>query len=92
MSEIKQRMSPAELREACICAAATAVVGYVLGYGYEDIAVHDDGEAGRRPCRTSTRRAGLLAMIRGRAAKASLSVTWPIATLRRSTRRPAWLP
>ena len=43
MSEIKQRMSPAELREACICAAASAVVAYVLGYGYEDIAVYDDG-------------------------------------------------
>ena len=28
----------------CICAAATAVVSYTLGYGYEDIAVHDDGE------------------------------------------------
>ena len=26
MSEINQRMSPAELREACVCAAATAVV------------------------------------------------------------------
>ena len=39
-----KRMSPAELREACICAAATAVVAYVLGYGYEDIAVYDDGE------------------------------------------------
>ena len=69
MSEIKQRMSPAELREACICAAASAVVAYALGYGYEDIAVYDDGGAGRRP----TRRAGLLAMIRGRSAGASLS-------------------
>ena len=38
------RMSPAELTEACYYAAGTAVVSYVLGYGYEDIAVHDDGE------------------------------------------------
>ena len=44
MSEIKQRMPPTELREACFWAAGTAVVSYVLGYGYEDIAVHDDGE------------------------------------------------
>ena len=38
-----QRMSPAELREACTCASATAVVSYVLGYGYVDISVNDDG-------------------------------------------------
>ena len=35
---------PAELKEACICAAATAVISYVLGYGYVDVVVHDDGE------------------------------------------------
>lgn len=39
----KPRMTPAELREICICAAATAVVSYALGYGYEDITVDDDG-------------------------------------------------
>jgi hypothetical protein len=43
-TENTKRMSPAELREMCYAAAATAVVSYVLGYGYEDIAVHDDGE------------------------------------------------
>jgi len=36
-------MSPAELREMCIIAAATATVSYVLGYGYEDVVVYDDG-------------------------------------------------
>ena len=41
---VKPRMSPAELTEACYSAAATAAISYVLGYGYEDIAVHDDGE------------------------------------------------
>lgn len=39
-----KRMSPAELWETCIHAAATAVVAYVLGAGYEDIFVNDDGE------------------------------------------------
>jgi len=34
-------MSPAELREACFHAAGTAVVGYVLGAGYDDIRVND---------------------------------------------------
>jgi len=38
-----KRMSPAELREACYCAAASATISYVLGYGYVDAAVHDDG-------------------------------------------------
>ena len=32
------------MKEACICAAATAVISYVLGYGYVDVVVHDDGE------------------------------------------------
>src|SRR5271167_2932615 len=36
-----KRMSPAELREACFHAAGTAVVGYVLGAGYDDIRVND---------------------------------------------------
>src|SRR5271165_4474868 len=44
MSDNKQRMSPAELREMCIYAAATATVSYVLGCGYKDIRVTDDGE------------------------------------------------
>ena len=39
----KPRMTPAELEEMRICAAATAVVSYALGYGYEDITVDDDG-------------------------------------------------
>ena len=39
----KPRMTPAEREEMCICAAATAVVSYVLSYGYEDITVDDDG-------------------------------------------------
>jgi hypothetical protein len=37
-----KRMRPAELRETCICAAATAVVAHVVGAGYEDIFVNDD--------------------------------------------------
>jgi hypothetical protein len=36
-------MSPAELREMCICAAATAVVSYVLGCGYVAADVNNDG-------------------------------------------------
>ena len=40
---IKKRMSPAELREVRICAAATATISYVLGYGYIDISVIDGG-------------------------------------------------
>ena len=40
---IKKRMTPAELREVRICAAATATISYVLGYGYIDISVIDGG-------------------------------------------------
>jgi hypothetical protein len=37
-----RRMSPAELRETCYAAAATAVVSHALGYGFSDIVVHND--------------------------------------------------
>jgi hypothetical protein len=40
---VKPRMSPAELTEACYAAAATATISYVLGYGYVDAVVNDDG-------------------------------------------------
>lgn len=44
INETGPRMSPAELTEACYRAAATSAASFVLGYGYVDAVVHDDGE------------------------------------------------